>query len=150
MNNNNTYNADDDDNTVIPISTMYYANASNGNGGNYNILDLTGNTQVIEDNHIRRNTHKHYVRNLTDNMVCMVNKIPEKLVDSEALKRTNSRYMGNLSETKRKHRKFLKYHCKLLLDKMNRAAKNLLSNWRVLVVWCIMIFWILWAQREGL
>ena len=34
MNNNNTYNADDDDNTVIPISTMYYANASNGNGGN--------------------------------------------------------------------------------------------------------------------
>ena len=80
----------------------------------------------------------------------MVDNMPEKLVDSDALENTKANYMGNLSETKRKHRKFLKYHCKLLLDKMNRAAKNLLSNWRVLVVWCIMIFWILWAQREGL
>ena len=85
MNNNNTYNADDDYNTVIPISTMYYANASNGNGGNYNILDLTGNTQVIEDNQIFRNTRKHYVCTLTNIMDWMVDRIPEKLVDRKYL-----------------------------------------------------------------
>ena len=52
MNNNNTDNAADDANTVIPTYFMYFANSPNGNGGNRNVLDLTGNTQVIEDNHI--------------------------------------------------------------------------------------------------
>ena len=150
MNNNNTSNDADDANTLIPIAPMYDANASNGNGGNKKVLDLTDNIYVIEYNHFGQNTRKNYVCTLTDIMVWMLDNMPGKLVDSKALKRTNARDMGNLSETKRKHRKFLKYHCKLLLEKMNRAAKNLLSNWRVLVVWCIMIFWILWAQREGL
>ena len=67
-------------------------------------------------------------------MVWMVNNMPEKLVDHEYLERENTRDMGLLSETKRKQRKFLKAHCKLLLEKINRAAKTLLSNWRVLVV----------------
>ena len=44
MNNNKTSNSSDDANTVIPIAPMYYANASNGNGGNQDVLDLTGNT----------------------------------------------------------------------------------------------------------
>ena len=69
MNNNITANAADDVNTVIPIAPMYYANSSNGKSGNRNVLGLTGNTQVIEDNHIRRNTHKHYISTLTYNMV---------------------------------------------------------------------------------
>ena len=127
MNNNNTDNASDDVNTVIPISHMYDANSSNVNSSNWNVLDLIGNTQVIEENHIGLNTHKSYVSTLTDMtdiMVWMVDNMPGKLVDSEALKRTNARDMGNLSDTKRKHRKFLKYHCKLLLHKINRAAKK--------------------------
>ena len=44
MNNNKTSKASDDANTVIPIDPMYYANASNVNGGNQDVLDLTGNT----------------------------------------------------------------------------------------------------------
>ena len=80
MNNNITANAADDVNTVIPIAPMYYANSSHGNGGNRNVLDLTGNTQVIEDNHIRRNTHKHHVSTLTYIMIWTVDNMPEKLV----------------------------------------------------------------------
>ena len=124
MNNNNTDNAADDVNTVIPIAPMYDANSSNGKSGNWNVLDLTGNTQVIEDNHIGRNTRKNYARKLTYIMIWKVDNMPEKLVDSDALERKNSRDMGYISETKRKHRKFLKAHCKFLLDKMNRAAKK--------------------------
>ena len=76
-NNNNTANEADDANTVITIDPTYDANASNVNGGNRNILDLTGNTQVIEDNNIGQNTRKNYVRKLTDIMVCMVDDVPE-------------------------------------------------------------------------
>ena len=124
MNNNQTDNAADDANTVIPNTPMYDENAPTGNGGNLNLLGLTGNTQVIEDNHIGRNTCKNYVRTLTDIMVWMVDNMPEKLVDCESLERINVMDMGLLSETKRKQRKFRKAHCKLLLDKMNRAAKK--------------------------
>ena len=42
-NNNNTTNAADDANTIIPIAPMYDTNASNGNGGKRNVLDLTFN-----------------------------------------------------------------------------------------------------------
>ena len=80
MNNNNASSAYDGANTVIPIAPMYYANSSNGNGGNRNVLGLTGNTQVIEDNHIGRNTCKNYVFMLTEIMVWMVDNIPEKLL----------------------------------------------------------------------
>ena len=134
MNNNNTPNSAYDTNTVISIAPTYDSNASNGNGGNWNVLYLTSNTQMIEDNNIGQSTHKNYFFTLTDIMVWMVDNMPEKLDDFESLKRTNARYTGLLSETKRKQRKFLKAHCKLLLEKINRAAKTLLSNWRVLVV----------------
>ena len=77
MNNNNTANDADDPNTFVSITPMYYDNAYNGNGGNRNVLGLTGNTQVIEDNNIGQNTRKNYVRKLTDIMVCMVDDVPE-------------------------------------------------------------------------
>ena len=57
-------------------------------------------------------------------MVWMVHKIPEKLVDLESLESKNARDVGLLSEKKRKQRKFLKACCRLLLYKMNRAAKH--------------------------
>ena len=123
-NNNNTANEADDANTVITIDPTYDANASNVNGGNRNILDLTGNTQVIEDNHIGQNTRKNYVRTLTNIMVWMVDNMSEKLVDREALEKINTRDMGILSDTKRKQGEFLKTHRKFLLGKINRAAKN--------------------------
>ena len=44
INNNNTANASDDSSAVIYIAPTYDANSSNGNGGNRNIFDLTGNT----------------------------------------------------------------------------------------------------------
>ena len=66
MNNNNTANYADDDNTVINIAADYDANASNGNGGNQNVLDLAVNTHMIEDNHIDQNTRKSYVCMLTE------------------------------------------------------------------------------------
>ena len=103
---------------------MYDTNASNGNVGNRNILDLTGNTQVIEDNYIGRNTRKNYVRTLNDIMVWMVDNMPEKLVYRKSPERKNARDMDVLSETNRKQRKFLKYHCNLFLDKMNLAKKK--------------------------
>ena len=66
MNNNNTENASDDVNTVLSIAPMYDSNSSNGNGGNQNVFNLTGNIQVIEDNHIDQNTQKiMFVRCLT-------------------------------------------------------------------------------------
>ena len=61
MNNNKTSNSADDSNTVIPIAPMYYSNASNVNGGNQDVLYLTGNTKVIEDNHIGRNIYINFV-----------------------------------------------------------------------------------------
>ena len=85
INSNNTYKSADDANTVIPIAPMYDANSFNGNGGNRNVLDLTGNTQVIEDNHIGLNTCKNYVCTLTDIMVLMVDYMPGKLFDYKAL-----------------------------------------------------------------
>ena len=72
MNNNKPSNATDYANTVIPIAPMYDANASNGNGGNRYVLGLTSYTQVIEDNHIGRNTHTNYICTLTDIMVWVV------------------------------------------------------------------------------
>ena len=111
MNNNNTDNTPDDTNTVIPIAPMYDANAFNGNGGNRNVFGLTGNTQVIEDNHIGQNTCKNCICTLTDIMVWMVDNMTEKLVYRNALKSTNARGVVILSETKRKQRNFLKYHC---------------------------------------
>ena len=72
---------------------------------------------MIEDNHIGKNTHKYYVHKLTDIMVWIVDNIPEKLVNRKALKSKNTRDMSFLSETKRKQRKFLKSHCKLLIEK---------------------------------
>ena len=79
---------------------------------------------MIEDNHIGRNTRNFFVRTLTDIMVWMVDNMPGKLVDRESLKRTNTRDMGLLNNTKRKQRNILKANCKLLLHKMNSAAKN--------------------------
>ena len=124
MNNNNSANAVDDANTYVLIAPNYDANAYNGNGGNRKVLDLSGNPQVIEENHIDQNTRKNYVCTLTDIMVWMVNNMPGKLVDSESPERKNTREMGLLSVTKRKHSFFYKYHCNLLLEKMNRAAKK--------------------------
>ena len=124
MSNNNTANADNDANTVIPSTPMYVSNTSNGNGGNMNVLYLTVNTWVIEDNHIGQNTRKNYVRTLTNIMVWMVDNMSEKLVDREALEKINTRDMGILSDTKRKQGEFLKTHRKFLLGKINRAAKN--------------------------
>ena len=80
MNSNNTFNATDNANTGISIAPTDDANASNGNVGDRNVLDLTGNTQVIEDNHIGQNTHTNYVCTLTEVMVRMVDNMPEKLV----------------------------------------------------------------------
>ena len=111
MNNNHTDNATDDANTVITISPMYDVNASNGNCGNQNVLYLTVNTQVIGDNHIGQNTCKNCICTLTDIMVWMVDNMTEKLVYRNALKSTNARGVVILSETKRKQRNFLKYHC---------------------------------------
>ena len=79
-NDNNTTNAADGANTAIPIAPMYDANASNDNGGNRNVLDLTDNTQVIEDNHIVQKIHTNYVRTLTDIMVWMVDNMPENVL----------------------------------------------------------------------
>ena len=79
MNNNNTVNVSDDVNAFISMAPTYDVNAFNGNGGNRKVLDLTGYTQVIEDNHIDQNTCKSYVHTLTDIMVCMVDNMPEKL-----------------------------------------------------------------------
>ena len=124
MNNNKTENSAHYANTVIPIAPMYDGNASNGNGGNRNFLDLTGNTQVVEGNHIGQNTHKNYISTLADIMVLMVDNMPEKCVETYAVIRTNEKDMGLLSETRRKQRKFLKSHCKLLLDKMNCSSKK--------------------------
>ena len=56
MNNINNDNADYDANNIISIAPMYYADASNGNGGNRNVLNLIDNNQVIEENHIGWNT----------------------------------------------------------------------------------------------
>ena len=114
MNSNNSANSADDANTAISIAPMYDTNASNGNGGNQNVLGLTGNTHVIEDNHIGQNTRKKYVHMLSKIMVWVVNNM---LVDSESLERTNARDVGLLSDTNRNQRKFLKAHCKLLLEK---------------------------------
>ena len=86
MNNNNTASTADNTNTVIPVTPMYDDNASNGNCGNRNGLDLTGNTQVIEDNHIGRNTSKNYVRTLTDTMVWMMDNMPKNLLTVNPLK----------------------------------------------------------------
>ena len=108
INNNNTSNAADDANTSIPIAPTYDTNAYNGIGGNRNVLDLTGNTQMIEYNHIGQNTLKNYFFTLTDIMFCMVDNIPGKLFDCESLKSTNTRDTGLLSETNRKQRNFLK------------------------------------------
>ena len=85
MNNNNTANYADDANTGIPITAEYDANASHGNGGNWNVLDLTCNTQVTEDNHIGQNTRKSYVCTLTNIMDWMVDNTIEKIVDFESL-----------------------------------------------------------------
>ena len=95
MNNNNTANAADDANTVIPIAPMYDANAFNGNGGNRNVLGLTGNTQVIGDNHIGQNTRKKYVLTLTDIMVWMVDNMPENCVDREAPEKDKHKGLGS-------------------------------------------------------
>ena len=117
MNNNNTSNDADDANTLIPIAPMYDANASNGNGGNQKVLDLTDNIYVIEYNHFGQNTRKNYVCTLTDIMVWMVDNMFGKIVGREALEISNARDMVLLSETKRKERRFLKACCKLLLEK---------------------------------
>ena len=58
MNNNNTSNATGGANNIISNVPTYDDNASNGDGGNQNVLDLTGNTQMIEDIHIGK-THTH-------------------------------------------------------------------------------------------
>ena len=60
MNNTNTANATDDVKNVIPIVPMYYYNVSNVSGGNQNVVDLTDDIQVIEDNQIGKNTRKNY------------------------------------------------------------------------------------------
>ena len=78
INNKHTANADDDANTVISIATMYDLNASNGNGGDRNVLYLTGNSQVIEENHIGQNMRKNYVPMLNAIMVWMVDNMPKK------------------------------------------------------------------------
>ena len=111
----NNANDDDDVNTIISIAPKYDANVFNDNGYNQNVLDLTGNTQIIEDNHIGQNIRNKYVRTLTNIMVLMVDNMPEKLVYREAPEGTNARDMDILSETNRKQRKFLKDYCKLLL-----------------------------------
>ena len=59
MNYNNTSNVDDDANNFIHIAPTCDENATNGNGGNRNVLNLTGNTQVIKDNHISKNKRKN-------------------------------------------------------------------------------------------
>ena len=51
---------------------MYDANYSNVNDGNRNVLGLTGNKQVIEDNKIGQNICKNYVCTPTVVMVWMV------------------------------------------------------------------------------
>ena len=80
MNNNNTSNVSDDANTFIPIALTYDADSSNGNGGHWNVLGLTGNTELIEYNHIGQNTRKDYVRTLTDILVWVVDNMPENLL----------------------------------------------------------------------
>ena len=117
MNHNNTANAAHDVNNVIYIAPTYDSNASNGNGGNWNVLYLTSNTQMIEDNNIGQSTHKNYFFTLTDIMVWMVDNMFGKIVGREALEISNARDMVLLSETKRKERRFLKACCKLLLEK---------------------------------
>ena len=124
MNNNKTASTADGTNTVISIAPTYDANGFNGNGGNQNFVDLTSNTQVIEDNHIGQNTRKNYFRTLTDIMVLMVDNMSEKLVDRESPKSKNARDMGLLSETKRKQGKFLKDHSILVLWKNESCCKK--------------------------
>ena len=124
MNNNNTENASDDVNTVLSIAPMYDSNSSNGNGGNQNVFNLTGNIQVIEDNHIDQNTHKiMFVRCLTSWFGWCI-KFLKNLLILNPSKVKNARDVGLLSEKKRKQRKLLKACCRLLLYKMNRAAKH--------------------------
>ena len=85
INNNNTANDVDDENTVISISPNYDANASNGNGGNRNVLNLTGDTQEIESNHIGKKNRKKGIRMLTDIMFWVLDNMLKNLVDHEAL-----------------------------------------------------------------
>ena len=99
INTNNTTEDADDANTIIPIAPMYDGNYSNGNGCNWNVLDLTGNTKVIEENQIGQNKHKSCVRTLTEIVVWMVDNMHKKLADHEALKMTNTKDMGLLSDT---------------------------------------------------
>ena len=114
INTNNTTEDADDANTIIPIAPMYDGNYSNGNGCNWNVLDLTGNTKVIEENQIGQNKRKNYFCTLTDIMVWMVDNIPEKLVDCEDLDRKNTREMGRLNKKKRKQRKFLSIYINMV------------------------------------
>ena len=85
MKNSNTVNYFDANNS-IPIASVYAANASNGNGGNRNVLYLTGNTQVIEYNHIVLNTRKNYVCTMTDIIVFMMDNMPENLLIVKTLR----------------------------------------------------------------
>ena len=54
---------------------------------------------MIEENQIGQNKHKSCVRTLTEIVVWMVDNMHKKLADHEALKMTNTKDMGLLSDT---------------------------------------------------
>ena len=133
MNNNNTANDADDPNTFVSITPMYYDNAYNGNGGNRNVLGLTGNTQVIGDNHIGQNTRKKYVLTLTDIMVWMVDNMPEKFVDREAPEKDKHKGLGSSKWDKEEAEEFFERSLQFFSGQNELFCKK--KSYRIVGCW---------------
>ena len=82
------------------------------------VLDLTGTTQSIEDNHISVSTKANYIRTLVQFMMYLYDNKPNRLVNLNELIEAHCLDNGN-------NQKNLRKQCKIQIERMNRQSRDL-------------------------